>query len=230
MTRRTKDPVNQPNILFNEERGHISLGILKSREWIEDPRRMLFSMSRYKFVSKILSGRKRVLEVGCGDGFNAPLVLQEIEHLTLSDFCAEFISDAQKRVTPEWPYEAVVHDFLNGPMAIESKFDAAYSLDVLEHIDAKDEDTFITNICTCLSDDAVLIVGMPSLESQVYASKGSKLGHINCKTSPDLKALMEKYFHSVFMFSMNDETIHTGYHKMAHYIFALCAHPRAPEA
>lgn len=225
MTRRTKDPVNQPNIKFNEERGHISLGILKSREWIEDPRRMLFSMSRYKFVSKILSGRNRVLEIGCGDGFNVPLVLQEVNHLTLTDFCDEFIKDALDRVTPEWPYEAVVHNFLNGPM--DRQFDAAYSLDVLEHIDAKDENKFIGNICKSLTGEAAFIVGMPSLESQIYASAGSKLGHINCKTSPDLKALMEKYFHSVFMFSMNDETIHTGYHKMAHYIFALCAHPKA---
>ncbi len=230
MTRHTKDPVNQPNIQFNEERGYISLGLLKSREWIEDPRRLLFSMSRYKFVSKLLSGRKRVLEVGCGDGFNVPIVLQEVEHLTLSDFCEEFICDARKRVTPEWPYDTVVHNFLDGPMDIASKFDAAYSLDVLEHISEADEDTFITNVCKVLSNDAAFIVGMPSLESQVYASKGSKLGHINCKTQPALKALMEKYFHSVFMFSMNDEIIHTGYHKMAHYIFALCAHPRSTVA
>ena len=97
MLRRTKDPVNQPNIAFNEERGYIPLGLLKSREWIEDPRRMLFSMSRYKFVGKLFSGRKNVLEVGCGDGFNAPLVLQEVENLTLTDFCEEFIEDARAR-------------------------------------------------------------------------------------------------------------------------------------
>jgi hypothetical protein len=24
------------------------------------------------------------------------------------------------------------------------------------------------------------------------------------------------------MFSMNDEVVHTGYHKMAHYLFAVC--------
>ena len=118
-----------------------------------------------------------------------------------------------------------MHNFLDSP--IDGTFDAAYSLDVLEHIDAKDEDRFLSNICQCLTDDAVAIIGMPSLESQTYASEGSKLGHVNCKTAPDLKALMEKYFRSVFMFSMNDEVIHTGYHKMAHYIFAVCAQPRA---
>ena len=37
---------------------------------------------------------------------------------------------------------------------------------------------------------------------------------------------MGKFFHTVFMFSMNDEVVHTGYHKMAHYILAVCSHPR----
>jgi hypothetical protein len=64
---------------------------------------------------------------------------------------------------------------------------------------------------------------MPSLESQVHASPTSRAGHVNCKTMPDLKKTMQKYFHNVFMFSMNDEVVHTGYHPMAHYLFALGA-------
>lgn len=224
MTRKTQDPVNQPNIEFSEKRGYIPLGLLKSREWIEDPRRMLFSMSRYKFVSKLLSGRKHALEIGCGDAFNAPIIMQEVTELTVTDFCEEFIIDARKRKTSEWPYHAILHNFLEAPL--NQSFDAGYSLDVLEHIPQKDEDTFITNICQSLSDNALLIIGMPSLESQEFASTGSKLGHINCKTSPDFKILMEEYFNTVLMFSMNDEVIHTGYHKMAHYLIAVCSHKK----
>ncbi|MCE9613651.1 MAG: class I SAM-dependent methyltransferase [Lentisphaerae bacterium] len=224
--RRTKDPVNQANIAFAETRGAIAMGLLKSREWIEDPRRFLFSQSRYKFVSKMLSGRKHVLEIGCGDAYNSPIVMQEIKRLTVTDFDPEFIADAQARVQPEYPYVARVHNFLEGTLH-DGPFDAAYSLDVLEHIDAKDERTFIGNICKCLTSDAAMIIGMPSLESQAYATPGSKAGHVNCKSAPVLKSLMESYFHSVFMFSMNDEVVHTGYHKMAHYILALCAHPTA---
>lgn len=224
-TRRTKDPVNQPNIDFAEKRGAVTLGLLKSREWIEDPRRFLFSQSRYKFVSKMLSGRQNVIEIGCGDAFNAPIVMQEVKALTVTDFDAEFIADAQARVQPEYPYIAKVHNFLEG-IFDGGPFDAAYAMDVLEHIDARDERVFIGNILKCLTSDAVMIVGMPSLESQAYASPGSKAGHINCKSAPDLKALMEEFFHTVFMFSLNDEVVHTGYHKMAHYVVALCAHPK----
>ena len=223
--RKMRDPVNQPNIDFVESRGEIGLGLLKSREWVEDPRRLLFSLARYKFVAKLLSGRGHVLEVGCGDAFNAPVIMQEVDALTVTDFDAEFIADALRRAQPEYPYDAIVHNFLDGRM--EGTYDAIYSLDVLEHIDAQDERRFLANIMQCLSPTGVMIIGMPSLESQTYASPGSKLGHINCKTAPDLKSLMQEYFHTVFMFSMNDEIVHTGYHKMAHYILAVCSHPKA---
>ena len=63
--------------------------------------------------------------------------------------------------------------------------------------------------------------------SNSIASPRSKAGHVNCKSSPVLKALMQKFFHRVFMFSMNDEVVHTGYHKMAHYLFALCCGTKA---
>jgi hypothetical protein len=37
---------------------------------------------------------------------------------------------------------------------------------------------------------------------------------------------MEQFFYNVFMFSMNDEVVYTGFHKMAHYIFVLCSGKR----
>ena len=191
--RKMRDPVNQPNIDFAETRGAVSLGLLKSREWISDPRRFLFSQARYKFAAKMLSGRKRVIEIGCGDAFNAPIIMQEVEHLTVTDFDPEFIRDAAERMPPEYPYEARVHNFLEEQI-VAGPFDAAYLLDVLEHIDVSEEQLFLDNIVACLTPAAIMIVGMPSLKSPAYASEGSKAGHINCKTAPDLKALMQSFF------------------------------------
>jgi hypothetical protein len=37
---------------------------------------------------------------------------------------------------------------------------------------------------------------------------------------------MKRFFKNVFMFSMNDEVVHTGYSKMSHYNFALCCGKR----
>lgn len=71
-----------------------------------------------------------------------------------------------------------------------------------------------------------MIIGMPSHESQAYASPQSKAGHVNCKSGKDLKALMRHYFNQVFLFSMNDEVVHTGFYPMAHYLIAVCCGKR----
>ena len=220
----TRDPVNQVVLDVRDQIGLARFGLMNNQIWHNDPRRMVFTMSRYKFVSKMLAGRRNVLEVGCGDGFCSRVVKQEVEKLTISDYDPLFIADFAGRQDPDWPIEAKVIDVLAGP--IEGRYDAAYTLDVLEHIPAELEDRFLRNVLACLIPNAPLIVGMPSLESQTYASPPSRVGHVNCKTGADFKALMETYFHNVFMFSMNDEVVHTGYQKMAHYLFALCCGQR----
>jgi hypothetical protein len=73
-----------------------------------------------------------------------------------------------------------------------------------------------------LNAKGIFIVGMPSLESQKYASAASKEGHINCKSGDDLRDLCRKYYRQVFMFGMNDEVLHTGYFPMCQYLIALC--------
>jgi 2-polyprenyl-3-methyl-5-hydroxy-6-metoxy-1,4-benzoquinol methylase len=209
---------------YQRERGLESLGMMTSQAFYDDPKRLAFTFARYKFVAKMLAGRRHVLEVGCADAFCTRVVRQEVQALTATDFDPLFIEDVKARMTERWSFDCLVHDMLAGP--ITGVFDGVYAMDVLEHIDPKDEDLFLKNMFAPLTEDGVAIIGMPSLESQIYASEISKEGHVNCKTQPDLKAVMEGHFKNVFMFSMNDEVLHTGYHKMAHYIIALCAGPR----
>ncbi|MFN8535726.1 MAG: class I SAM-dependent methyltransferase [Dehalococcoidia bacterium] len=223
---RTKEPQYMRNVELREAKGLTPLGLGASQTWYDDPRRLTFLLARYKFVSKMLSGRRRVLEVGCGDAFGSRIVLQEVEQLTAVDFDRLFVEDAIERMEERWRFTALVHDMLDGP--VPGEFDAAYSLDVIEHIPAEQEDTFVGNIVSSLTPEGVLIVGTPSLESQQFASPPSKAGHVNCKTGPELKALMERFFHNVFLFSMNDEVIHTGFAPMAHYRLALCCTRKGP--
>ena len=196
------------------------LGLIYNFAWKSDPRRMLFTFSRYKFVSKMFDGFDRVLEVGCGDAFATRLVQQTVATVIVSDFDSIFIDEIEERQQPDWRLDARVHDMLSGPM--NESFKGIYSLDVLEHIEKSDEDLFLLNICKSLEDHGSLIIGMPSIESQTYASDASKFGHVNCKSGPELRDLLKKYFHSVFMFSMNDEVVHTGFFPMAHYLIAVC--------
>ena len=84
-----------------------------------------------------------------------------------------------------------------------------------------------TNICKSLKNNhSILIFGCPSIYSQKYASKLSKIGHINCKTQENLKKKLEMFFYNTFVFSMNDEVLHTGYSKMANYYFIICVNKK----
>lgn len=213
---------------MQEAKGPVPMSIRGSVMWRIDPKLLLFTLSRHKFVAKMLSGYDRVLEVGCGDAFASRLLHPEVKELHSLDFDPVFVEDARKRAEPEWPVTFAVHDILEGPYLKGGFFDAAFSLDVIEHISSKDEDAYLRNICGSLKKSGVFICGSPSLESQPYASQGSKEGHINCKSGPELKKLLEKYFENVFLFGMNDEVLHTGYSPMCHYLFVLCTGNRYP--
>jgi len=217
---KTREPQYQFQISHDAKHGRAKFGLMTSAAWHEDPRRLLFLLSRYKFVAKMLAGKKTVLEIGCGDAFGARLVLQDVGSICAVDFDPVFVKDVNERMDPRWAFECRVHDILSSP--VTEKFDAAYSLDVIEHIEASDEDKFLNNIAGSLVPHGVLIIGTPSLQSQTYASPASKEGHVNCKDHIALRQLLMRYFEHVFLFSMNDEVVHTGYYPMAHYLFALC--------
>lgn len=207
-------------------RGYEKMGLHASWAWYDDPRRMAFTLARYKFVSKMLDGAGSVLEFGCADGFASRIVRQTVGALTAVDFDADFIASARETAAQDrWPIDFRLHDLTtDGP--VPGSFDGIYCMDVLEHIQPENERQVIRDMIVPLKPYGTCIIGMPSLQSQQYASPLSKEGHVNCKDQRDFKKLMSEFFHNVFMFSMNDEVVHTGYHAMAHYNIALACNKR----
>ena len=207
--------------------GCITLRESASFNWLADPARVVFSLTRYKFVSRMLDGFERVLEVGCADGFGSTIVSKTVRELTCVDIDEELINSAISSVGNYSPNIIFNHgdimstNFLKGDL-----FDAIYLLDVLEHIPKEDEDSFIAALTNRLSVNGTMIIGMPSLESQAYASEISKMGHINCKTAQELRLLCNKHFLCTYMFGANDEMVNTGYPALQHYRLALCNSPR----
>lgn len=216
----TKEPQYAP-MLGKQYEDQAKFGLMSGQVWTDDPRRLSFVLARYKFVAKMLSGKKNVLEIGCADAFASRIVKQEVARLKAVDFDPIFIENAKAGMCKKWPIELEVVDMLKGPL--EEAFEAAYAIDVIEHIDSTFEDIFIRNIVNSLSPEGCLILGCPSLQSQSYASPQSKQGHVNCKTGETMFKLVSKFFHNVFIFSMNDEVVHTGFYPMANYIFAIGA-------
>ena len=221
--RKTKEQQNQIQIDTFCQRGPVKMGPWTSHIWRNDPRHLCFLLSRYKFCSKMLSGRKMVLEIGCGDAFGIVIVKQTVRKVHGIDFEPLVIEDDKRRFEEEGIVEVTfsIHDITDAPL--KEEFDAAYSLDVIEHIDQEQERIFMANICSSLKEQSVFIIGTPNITANQFASEYSREGHVNIKSSTALHELMSCYFYNVFDFSMNDEVVHTGFAPMAHYLLCLGA-------
>jgi len=216
--RQTKEPQYNRHVKHYQH-GAASLGITASYLWHHDPKHVVFTLSRYKFAAKMLAGGKQVAEVGCGDAFGSRLVAAEVGKLDGYDFDPVFVDNAIATNHDRANQRFFVHDILAEPLP--RRYDSLYALDVVEHISPRQEKKFILHLVMSLQSPGILILGTPNVTSQPYASRPSREGHVNCKTFDELKALFQQYFKTVFMFSMNDEVVHTGFGPMAHYLFGI---------
>lgn len=218
------DLIQQHNsILFEEYETHgpATLGPYSSYTWRHDPKHVLFTMARYKFAAKLLVGKANAVEIGCGDALGAPLLLQSVNRLHCLDLENAVIEDNLRRIGNSERLRFETLDILAA--SPEGPFDAAVSLDVIEHIDASQEHLYVANIAKSLSRSAVAIIGTPNVTADRYASQNSRDGHINLKSHTTLAESMSAWFENVFIFSMNDEVVHTGFSPMAHYLMAVCS-------
>jgi 2-polyprenyl-3-methyl-5-hydroxy-6-metoxy-1,4-benzoquinol methylase len=225
-TRLAKEPPHQIQVDSYFERGPATMGPWTSHIWRSDPRHLLFVLARYKFCSKALIGKDRVLEIGCGDAFGTPLVLQSVGHVHGIDVEPIVVEEAIKNIPREFADRACFtnHDILEGP--VSGEFDAAYSLDMIGHIPPDQQRQFIGNVCASLRKEAVFIIGTPNAAAREHASPLTAQGRINLIDANSLKDLLAEYFGHTFIFSMNDEVVHTGYYPMAHYLLAIAAEIR----
>ena len=181
-------------------------------------RRLVYCLSRYKFVSKLLQGKNSLLELGCNDGFYTMVFKDVVQNITGIDFDEDSIKYASETLA-----ENNIKFILSDIFCIEKlgSFDAVVSMDVIEHIEKHQEDDFLKIMCMNLNEHGIGIVGTPNITASEYASDESKIGHINLYDHTGLYNLMNKYFHNTFIFSANDETVHTGFYPMAHYFIAV---------
>jgi 2-polyprenyl-3-methyl-5-hydroxy-6-metoxy-1,4-benzoquinol methylase len=135
------------------------------------------------------------------------------------DFDQEAIDVALKNF--QEPYiQFEVKDFLEC-RGEDAGFDAVINFDVIEHIYPEHAEHFFESIKHHLAPHGMAVIGTPSLISQTFASEISKRGHVNIYDPPRLYQEMSRHFDYVFLFSANDELVHTGYLPLAHYLIAV---------
>lgn len=195
----------------------VTFGPYLSYWFDKTPRRALHYASYYKFAAKLIGSGKRVLDLGCSEGLGTWMLARECGFARGVDRDGRAIAVAERN----WQDESV--DFMNTDLygLVPESYDAVVSLDVVEHILRENTAAFFRTVVAHLGHDGIAVIGTPSLEGQRYASPVSRAGHVNVYSYEDLEEEMRRYFHHVFVFCGNDEVVHTGFPRMAHYLVAV---------
>ncbi|OQW46805.1 MAG: methyltransferase type 11 [Proteobacteria bacterium SG_bin7] len=181
------------------------------------PRRLLHLLSYYKFAAKMIGNDKKVMDVGCSEGFGSVILAEFAREFVGVDIDAAAISHAQGSLgSAKVSFKHA--DFLKADLGV---FDAVTCFDVIEHIYPENEDTFLSRITAHLNSDGMAVVGTPSITSDQFASPWTKEGHVNLYSGERLKTSLERHFKKVVIFSANDEVVHTGFWPMAHYLIGV---------
>ncbi|MCH9703653.1 MAG: class I SAM-dependent methyltransferase [Chlamydiae bacterium] len=180
-------------------------------------------MSYYKFAAKMIGSGKRIMDVGCNEGFGTFLLAKECGYVQGIDFDEEAVEVAKKNFASEQA-EFVHTDFFE--YEPKEKYNAITSFDVIEHIIPEHATQFLGKIASSLKENGIAVIGTPSKPSQQYTSDVAKLGHINIYDHERLEEELYKHFSHVFLFAANDEMVHTGFMPFAHYYIAVACGPK----
>ena len=193
------------------------LGPASSYQMKNTPRRILFSISRYKFAQKLLGEGKQILELGCSDGFGTYFLSEFANKVVGIDFDKVLIDYAQSNLSND-VIQFKFEDFMGKRFG---QFDGVVTFDVIEHIFEENEDFFLKTIVNNLKERGIAIIGTPNITTRQYSSDSVNAAHVNMYTHTRFRELLEKFFHNAFIFSQNDEMIHTGFLPMAHYMIGV---------
>lgn len=214
--------------ITNPEYSNFEIGKYFKCEIGSDIKHLMFTLSRYKFVSKLVFYKRKlkVLELGCNEAWGSILLQQNtnmIEYVGI-DFDKDAIEWNRKYLSSDFQF--IFANMFEIKEVKKSHFNLVFSLDVIEHIERQKEDEFFEILINNLSDDGIAVVGTPSEYMSPYATEGSKVAHVNLYNQQRLYDLANKYFSTVFIFNMNDEIVNTGFSPMSCYIFAVCCGKR----
>lgn len=147
----------------------IELGPYYSQVIMKNPRHLLFTFSRYKFVARLIGEmpKVKVLEIGCNEGIGTSILAEFGHEVRAVDFDEEAIKWAKSNL--ERQYENMIFYNNNFLGKLYGKFDVVVSLDVIEHIPKEEEINFFQTIAQNLKESGYCIVWTPNVTASEYA-------------------------------------------------------------
>jgi len=175
-------------ILFQSE--HHPL-VAEQFETLEQYCLSLLHLKAYETAAAMARG-KRVLDLGCNNGYGSELLAREAAHVTGVDVSERSIAAARRRCPR---LEFLLVDGVTLPFP-DASFDAVFSFQVIEHID--DPAPYLAEIRRVLRPDGVAVLTTPNGEVRLEPGMAPwNEFHVREYSTRELSALLGRTFGSV---------------------------------
>ncbi|HXC26661.1 MAG TPA: hypothetical protein VNV38_01805 [Stellaceae bacterium] len=184
----------------------------------------------HSVAAKLLAGRHDVAIYGLDETDGPQIAMYNVLQLTIYAPGATDNS-GHRRMTGIAVGPLRFHDILDGPLP--QVHDAICCLRTMGYVGRADEDCFVDNLAQSLSrTQDILLLGSVAAETEAsgVAEGVPSSGHFYSRTGPQLKALAERFFESVLLFSIADGELHPGSLATAEYVLVICCRKKDTDA
>lgn len=170
-------------------------------------------LKAYEFVRGSVKG-KRVLEVGCGDGYGAAYLAEAAADVVGLDYEKDIILQAKNK------YSGKNLSFTDGDAARlqfeDESFDAACSFQVIEHIPEDQLLQYLSEIKRVLKNNGTFYLSTLNLDHSVKSPLTYQKNPAHCKefTLTELKELLARVFTRVEIFGQHLTLEHRFYQRL----------------
>jgi O-antigen biosynthesis protein len=186
--------------------------------WAPDIQVIYEHYHRYLWARALVRGR-RVLDLGCGEGFGAALLGGAADYVLGIDISQETIEHCRSNYPrPNLRFEvASATDLSPWP---DASFDAIVAFEIIEHV--QDQEGMLREIGRLLTTDGVLIISTPERKEYTELEGRENPFHVRELTLEEFRTLLGKHFGNVCVFGQRAMT--------GSRIEALDLHAQAPDA
>jgi len=161
--------------------------------WMEDAVINYEHLHRYGFTKKFVKGKK-VLDLGCGEGYGSFLLAEKAESVLGIDIDEAAISHAShKYIRANLRFK--VGDIRNLPVRGEELFDVVVCFELFEHIKEQDESS--REVKRLLKDDGLFIISTPNKLLHSDKKNYNNPFHLKELYFAEFADLLKKYFKNV---------------------------------